>query len=85
MQLTTKTQRERERETRKRDANIEGTESAIFLGFSATLKYRHLARSGGCGGGFGGETVIGERPAGAFWGLKDRGSTAFFVDRHARR
>ena len=81
MQLTTKTLRERERkrETRKRDANIEGTESAIFLGFSATLKYRHLARSGGCG------TVIGERPAGAFWGLKDRGSTAFFVDRHARR
>ena len=34
------TERERERETRKRDAKIEGTEDAILLGLSATLKYR---------------------------------------------
>ena len=82
MQLTTKIQRE----TKKRDVNIKGTDSAILLGLLATLKYRQLARIGGCSSGYdgGGGSVIRELPLGVFWGLKDNGSIAFFVDHHAR-
>ena len=69
--------------------NIKGTDSAILLGLLATLKYRQLARIGGCGSGYGGGggggSIIRELPAGVFWGLKDSGSTAFFVDHHAHR
>ena len=71
------------------DANIKGTEDVILLGrLSATLEYLWLARSGA--GGFGGDdgdggTVIWESPIGAFWGLKDRGSAALFVDRPAHQ
>ena len=50
MQLTTKIQRE----TRKRDVNIKGTDSVILLELSATLKYCQLARISGCGSGYGG-------------------------------
>ena len=84
MQLTTKIWRE----TRKRNVNIKGTDSTILLGLFTTLKYRQLARIGGCGGGGGGGgggSIIRELPAGVFWGLKDSGSTAFFVDHHAHR
>lgn len=75
--------------TRKGDANVESTEDAVFLGLSATLKHGRLAtRHGGGGGGGGGPgigTVVGELPAGAFRGLKNRRSTTFFVYRQARR
>ena len=81
MQLTTKIQRE----TRKRDVNIKGTDSVILLELSATLKYCQLARISGCGSGYGGGggSVIRELPVGVFWGLKDSGSIPFFVDHHA--
>uniref|UniRef100_A0A7N2RF77 Uncharacterized protein n=1 Tax=Quercus lobata TaxID=97700 RepID=A0A7N2RF77_QUELO len=81
-----KTEQDSERETRKRDVNIKGTDIAILLGLPATLNYRQLAWIGGCGSGYGGGggSIIQELPTGVFWGLKDSGSTAFFVDHHAR-
>ena len=65
--------------------NIKGTDTVTLLGLSATLKYCQLARIGGCGSGYsgGGGSIILELPAGVFWGLKDNGSTTFFVDHHA--
>ena len=81
MQLTTKIQRE----TRKRDVNIKGTDGAILLGLPVTLNYCQLAWIGGYGSGYGGGggSIIRELPAGVFWGLKDSGNIAFFVDHHA--
>ena len=70
MQLTTKIQRE----TKKRDVNIKGTDSVILLGLSATLKYCQLARISGCGSGYGGGSVIRELPTGVFWDWKTAGA-----------